>query len=180
MLSLLCSKIGTNCRIRLDREFQSATIRVRSADGARWLKHFESAAVRFCGSLIRFQNGGLSYVKDFAVWNAILGGNSYSSRQLFKGGVFPQDAPFFFWGLPHRGSPNRRHDIFRLLAAATGAYWAVHCQHYTTELDTTTGRRNLDRYPDFAISYRLTGHGVRLNVHDANSSIPIFRSFSPS
>jgi len=40
------------------------------------LKHFESAAVHFCGSLIRLQNGGLSYVKDFAVWNAILGGNS--------------------------------------------------------------------------------------------------------
>jgi len=26
--------------------------------------------------VIRLQNGGLSYVKDFAVWNAILGGNS--------------------------------------------------------------------------------------------------------
>jgi hypothetical protein len=29
-----------------------------------------------CWSLIRFHNGGLPYVKDFAVWNAILGRNS--------------------------------------------------------------------------------------------------------
>jgi hypothetical protein len=145
MLSLLCSKIAANYRIRLDREFQSATITVRSADGGRGLKHFESAAVRLSWRLIQFYNGGLSYVKDLAVWNAILG-VIHNPRGSCSRGRLPSRRPFFFWGLPHRGSPNRRHDIFRLPAPATGAYWAIHCQHYTTELDTTSGHRNRERY----------------------------------